>query len=167
MAACKKSKKTVPTPPNFQKRAIVTNQKSDKTATVVIPEEGYYTSKPVWAFSKSDFDHNKWGLEANNGQILRITKKLKDFEGMTWRQILSDTAGRKRAPKNSEKDVTQIIAEAQERFRELNLFHEHDSVYSLTIDGETRLWGVRTGNIFYIVWIDPEHEIYPVSKSHT
>ena len=167
MAACKKSKKAVPTASNFQKRATVTNQKADKTATVSSPEKGYYTSKPVWAFSKSDFDHSKWGLDANNDQILRITKKLKDFEGMTWRQILCDTAGRKSAPKNSEKNVTQITKDAQDRFNALNLFHEHDSIYSLTIDGETRLWGVRTENIFYIVWIDPKHEIYPVEKSHS
>ena len=147
-----------------QKNAKITNHNSAKT-----PKwgsgESYYERAPVWAFSKSDFEHDKWGLEANNDQILRITKKLKDFEGMTWRQILSDTAGRKSAPKNSEKSVTQIIKEAQDRFNVLNLFHEHDSIYSLTIDGATRLWGVRTENVFYIVWIDPNHEIYPVGKT--
>lgn len=146
-----------------QKSAKVTDHNSAKTPKLGSCES-YYERAPVWAFSKSDFEHDKWGLEANNDQILRITKKLKDFEGMTWRQILSDTAGRKSAPKNSEKSVTQIIKEAQERFNVLNLFREHDSIYSLTIDGATRLWGVRTENIFYIVWIDPHHEIYPVGK---
>jgi len=167
MAACNKNKQIPKTEYRSQKQAKTTDAKSTKTPKLETAGESYYERHPVWAFSKSDFSHVKWGLDANNDQILRIIQKLKAFEGMTWHQILSDTAGRRRAPKNSEKSVTQIVSEAQDRFRELNLFYEHDSIYSFTIDGETRLWGVRTGNIFYVVWIDPNHEIYPVSKSHT
>ena len=167
MPDCKKNKRIPQTVSHSQKQAKVVDSKSTKIPKLAADGEGYYEKPPVWAFSKSDFDHSKWGLETNSNQILRITKKLKDFEGMTWRQILGDTSGRKSAPKNCEKNVTQIISEAQERFKQLNLYHEHDSIYSLTIDGATRLWGVRTGNIFYVVWIDTQHEIYPVSKSHT
>ena len=167
MAACKKNKKIPNINSPQHKKATVTNTQSTKMPKWEVEGDSYYEKTPVWAFSKSDFKHNKWGLETNNDQLLRIIKKLKDYEGMSWRQILSDTAGRRAAPKNSEKNITQIIDEAQDRFQELNLLYEHDSIYSLTVDGAVRLWGVRTSNIFYIIWIDPEHEIYPVGKSHT
>ena len=167
MAACKKHKKIIQTESKSQKRVTVTGQTTAKVPVIALSDDGYYTNAPVWAFSKSDLDHQRWGLKVNENKLLGIIEKLRAYEGMTWRDILSDTSGRKRNPKNSEKHITQIINEARGRFQELNLSHEHDSIYSFSIDGATRLWGVRTGSIFYIVWIDPNHEIYPVEKSHT
>ncbi len=129
--------------------------------------DGFYQKTPIWAFSKCDVDHEKWGIAVNGESLKDVILKLRSFEGMKWSEILSDNSGRKKRPKNSEKEITAIIKDAQKRFEILNLHREHDSIYSFAIDGKARLWGVRTENVFYVVWIDPDHEIYPVEKSHT
>lgn len=42
-----------------------------------------------------------------------------------------------------------------------------DGVSRIAINGKRRLYGIRTGHEFSILWWDPEHEIWPSRKKHT
>lgn len=141
--------------------------KSGKNVITAERPNSYYNTNPIWSFSKCDFDHEEWGINRNAGDLLKVIKKLNVFESMTWGQIYSDTSGRKNAPKNNDKSINTICREAQKSLLNLNLDNLDDTITSLTIDGSTRLWGIRDNATFYIIWIDPNHSVYPVEKSHT
>jgi hypothetical protein len=123
---------------------------------------------PSWTFHRCDFDHDKWGFNSKREHIPELLLRLKAFEGQSWGTILSDTSGRKTNAKNHAMSFEKITKEAQARAEQLKL-NEFDEIYSLTVTGERRLWGVlsKEDGKFHLVWYDEGHGIYPVNKSHT
>ena len=91
--------------------------------------------------------------------LLEIQKKLKNFETQTWQEI--EKTGNNHFIKRSD-----IVTEARKRLRELCL-EDIDELYSLRLSGKGRIWGIREREILKVLWWDPEHKVYPVSKSHT
>lgn len=153
------SKKNKKVPPTYiasdkKKPAIIENPRS------------FYGKTPVWSFSRCDFEHDKWSVFVNQEKLPSLLLRLKTFEGQTWNEILSDTSGRKCNTKNHSIPRTKLTKEAQKRIEEINL-DDFDEIYSLSITGQHRLWGVIIDGTFCIVWYDLDHEIYPVSKRHT
>ena len=127
----------------------------------------FHNRSPIWSFLYCDFEHERWGV-ASNGEILsEVLARLRDFQGQTWGEILRDTAGRNGNTKNHDIPLTDIIKEAQKRFSDRNLHHNFDSLYSLTVTGRFRLFGILTEEVFHLVWIDANHEICPSIKRHT
>ena len=55
--------------------------------------------------------------------------------------------------------VEKLSREAKARLDALHF--DEETLYQLALNTSARLWGVLEGNIFYIVWLDPEHEVYP------
>jgi len=87
-----------------------------------------------------------------------ICKARDDFKTMKWSEII----GKHHHPI----DVCKIIPEAQKRLEEINQ-HDTDVLYSFTIGGSSRIWGIRERSTFKVLWWDPDHEIYPVDKRYT
>lgn len=56
-----------------------------------------------------------------------------------------------------------MISEAQTRLEELKLDDEEE-LFRFRLDGTARVWGIREGRVFKILWWDPEHEICPSNK---
>jgi hypothetical protein len=128
--------------------------------------DSFYGQTPVWSFVCCDFDHERWGLCKDSGSLEDLFKRLKAFEGQKWGQILTDTTGRKSNTKSHPIPVHTIEKEAQERLIELNL-DDSDVLYSLSITGRKRLWGIMLNRTFCILWFDREHEVYKAEKRHT
>lgn len=42
-----------------------------------------------------------------------------------------------------------------------------DQLFSLRLTVRKRVWGIKEGNIFWILWWDPEHEVCKSHKKHT
>lgn len=80
------------------------------------------------------------------------------FSSMKWCEIHGD--------RHHAIPVSKIIKEAQERLREIEQ-DDVEELYSLAIGGERRIWGIRDGIVFKVLWWDPKHEIYPSLKRHT
>jgi len=87
-----------------------------------------------------------------------ILKKMKEWESMTWGEILGD--------RNHDIAVESLSAKAQERLREIQM-DDIDDVCSLHLDGRTRLIGIRNAQVFKLLWWDPEHQVCPSNKKHT
>lgn len=138
----------------------------DKTPISLYDPNRFFDQTPVWSFSCCDFEHEKWGLCTGPECLDQVFRKLKAYEGQTWREILTDTSGRKNNTKNHEIETYKIIKEAQKRLDDINL-SQYDTLYSLTITGEVRLWGIMNRGVYSIVWYDPEHEICPCQVRHT
>lgn len=141
--------------------------KAEKNITIENDRKSFYDNHPTWSFSKCDFEHERWGVSCSLGSLDAVLKYLKNLESMTWREILTTTAGRSNNTRNHGIECSLIIKEAQQRMCELNL-DEYDVLYSVACSGKDRIWGMmEEGGVYNILWFDRNHEVYPVSKKHT
>jgi hypothetical protein len=119
----------------------------------------YKEKAPVWRFGRIDFE-GEWGWRniKDFNIILTIQQRLKNFETMTWNEII----GKEHHPIST----TDLSNNAQSRLLELEL-DDNEFLYSLRIEGKKRLWGIRDNEILYILWYDHEHSVYPVPLKNT
>jgi hypothetical protein len=119
---------------------------------------GFY---PVWQFSSMDFE-GPFGWHPSQkiatSILLEIRTKLAQFESMTWHEI----EGRR----HHFQPVDSICKEAQQRLAELKQ-DDLDGLFSLSLSGPQRVWGIRSGAVFKILWWDPDHQVYPCKLKHT
>lgn len=125
--------------------------------------ESFYDRVPVWSFKLLDNNYDKWGFVHIDNINDTIIDKLKDYEGMTWGEIIKATGGKKYGNNNHYENISDLIPEAQSRWKELHL-EEYDRIFSLRLTGLQRLYGILLNGVFKIVWFDPEHEIYKTHK---
>ena len=119
-----------------------------------------YQLQPKWSFVKCDMDHEKWGIFHNVEHLGQMLARFKEWERITWGEILTTTAGRNSNTQSHPMPIGVLKKEAQKRIAELNL-NEFDTLYSLTMTGRQHVWGImieETGT-FELLWYDANHEI--------
>ena len=149
-----------------KKKQISKSNPSSQKRVVSSQRESSYDKKPSWSFSRCDFAHSQWGIDNHADKLLEITHRFADLEGMKWSEILTSTAGKRNGTRNHAIGVDEIIKDARDRLVELRL-DEFDEVYSLRLSGPERIWGLLIGGVFFVLWYDPKHEIFPSEKKHT
>jgi hypothetical protein len=93
-----------------------------------------------------------------------IYTKIRHFETNTWHAIERELFGKgKRKTKHHSVSVSKIIPEAQKRLETLH-YDDIDELFSVRLDGEMRIWGIRTYSYLKVLWIDLKHEICPTQK---
>lgn len=135
-----------------------------KTPVVIETPVDFHGMPPVWSFLKVDMEHKKWGITSCADCLNRVVQTLRDFERMgNWGEVLRLTCGRKGRTRNHPIAVSEICRDAQKRLSELNM-DDADNMYSLALGGKLRIWGIMQDAVLRIVWIDPNHEIFPVEN---
>jgi len=134
------------------------HQPSEKKQPVIA--ETPVTNRTVqWCFRL--FDDLEWNDDPDSEESFRkVAIYLKDYSSRTWGQI-EQNKKRDHAVK-----VSHLISKAQQRLEELKL-GDHDLLWRFRFDGCKRIWGIRHGHVFRVLWWDPEHRICPSQKSHT
>lgn len=139
----------------------------DKTVPSTATNSGAYRREFVrWTAREIDDvngakDGRRWDLKAS--ETLELLKFLDELTGKTWGECENETAnGHKRHHDHAIKDLTP---EAQDRLRHLD--ENEERIFRFRLKGKCRLWGFRSGDLFRVLWYDPEHAVYPVSKRHT
>lgn len=114
-----------------------------------------------WSTVDCDLD-GPFGWHNSQHEVLlrEILPKLQNFESQTWGDIELRSNG-----KHHFIPVTDLCADAKARLPETK-FDGLEDLFSLRLEGAMRLWGSREGNVFQVVWYDPEHQVYPVEKDH-
>jgi hypothetical protein len=129
--------------------------------------KSFWGKSPLWSFKYCDFEYVKWCF-AESDQIRGVLKKLKAYEHQTWGDICQALG--KRNTLHHRVWATEMCTEAFKRIQELNLtkleFYR-DSLFSFHLEGKNRLWGIINEGVYFIIWYDPNHEVYPVSKKFT
>lgn len=113
--------------------------------------EQYYTEKPAWSFSNSDQD--MWFFTQNHiGELIwtEILPRLKALESQTWNEIL--VIDKKQ---NHSIDVEDLNKIARDRLEAKYI--EAESLISLRVTGNHRLYGYIMGRVFRILWFDDNH----------
>jgi len=129
----------------------------------IVEQVNLYRLSPRWSFLMCDMRHEKWGILNNIEHLGDMLARFKEWERVTWGDILTTTSGRKHNTQSHPMQVEILDKKAAKRLTELNL-DSYDVLYSLTITGRQRVWGImieETGT-FQLLWYDSQHEIYPV-----
>ncbi len=133
----------------------------DREIRIKSNPDNYRKKKPVWNIGLIDtdcawcfklIDRNLWWDD--------IFLKLKDYETMTWQEIIDASGGRKQGNNSHEVPITDLIPKARRRLKELKQ-NDIDSLFSLQLTGKQRIWGILDGNTLKLLWFDPEHQICP------
>lgn len=116
--------------------------------------------KVEWKFGFID-KGGLWGFEKLTQKEFWdiILPTAKNYETMTWAEI-------KHRPHNHEISIDKIISEAKRRLKQIEK-DDTDELFSMVFDGSHRIWGIKHSAEFWILWWDPNHEIYPSPKKHT
>lgn len=122
----------------------------------------YLKNTPTWAFHRCDLEYKKWSIKECNSFYDDIISKLASYEGLTWAEIQAASGGKRKGTNNHFEDIAEMTIEAQKRARDLHL--DVDQLFSLRLTGEMRLYGIVDRGVFYVLWLDKYHEIYPSSR---
>ena len=133
--------------------------KQEKIPRIREDVSNYLKLNPSWQIGRLD-EGGEWGWNLISDSLLKneILPKIKNFESRTWADIFKDN--------NHEVSVYQIHKTAQKRLDELRL-NDIESLVSLRLTGQKRVWGIRNVSVFRILWWDPKHTVYPSKKKHT
>jgi hypothetical protein len=142
-------------------KANPTINKNPKIASP-LQSQSYMDKNPAWRISKMEVgDPFGWHILDEN-EIQFVRDKLKEFESMTWDQILI-----KAKKQNHSVSIDDLIKDAQRRLTEINL-DDLDQLVSLHLSGRKRVWGyIVDQGVMNLLWWDPEHTICPSIKKHT
>lgn len=116
----------------------------------------------IWDVSRIDKD-GQWGWSKVDCSYFfaEIWEKMRNFEKKKWSEILG---GDHRL--NHKVNVSKIEKEAQKRLKELR-YDDQEELVSLRLTGKQRLWAIEIEGKAFLLWWDPNHEIYPSHLRHT
>jgi hypothetical protein len=89
---------------------------------------------------------------------------------LTWAEIEAQRVGTKDGyrRRNHSQEIQSLTRAAQQDLMKRKLPERFDeTMFRFRLSGEQRLWGFRKGNVFHVVWWDPEHNVYPTEKART
>ena len=130
-----------------------------KTPKVGVPEDAERQTIQ-WSFLR--FDNHVWhDHQYQFGPFCEIAGHMKSYERMTWAQVRSASGGR-----DHPLPMSKLTADAQRRLEGLKL-DDFDELWRLRFTGVKRVWGVRIGRVFNVLWWDPQHKVCPSAMKHT
>lgn len=134
----------------------IVNPKESKTPKVrITPSDNLHPD-----FKADQMDNNgPWGWDdIGSSQLQELFQKIFESQKLTW-QNLRDNG-------SHFVDRESLSSDAQKRLTEIQQ-EDLDQLFSLRITGRKRIWGIKEGNILWLLWWDPTHEICPSPKKHT
>lgn len=113
--------------------------------------ERYYSENPAWAFANAD--EEEWAFSREHiGDLFwtEILPRLKALETQTWSEILI-----RNKKQNHSLDLNKLNKKARDKLA--SKYIEAESLISLRMTGNHRLYGYMTGRVFHILWYDDKH----------
>ena len=113
--------------------------------------ERYYSENPAWTFANAD--HEMWAFSQDHIETAiwtEILPRLQALETQTWSEILV-----RNKKQNHSLDLRELNKIAQDRLA--SRYIEAESLISLRITGNHRLYGYMTGKVFNILCYDDDH----------
>ena len=127
------------------------------------PRQSSGTSGETLSWGVSMLDrHGPFGHAISADDVAEILDFLKQIEKQTWNEVLKN----RRDGGNHEVEVRLIQKAAQKRLKDRDL-DDIDTLISLRMGAKKRIWGVRQGAVFRLLWWDPKHQVFPTEPRHT
>lgn len=121
---------------------------------------------PTWRLSLLDLKHaGNWSWQLTESDLHEIIQFLSQMERLKWTEVLAQMTSSKNGShrKHHPMPADQLCAEAQERLQELHL-DDFDELFRFRLGNKRRLWGILDEDVFYPVWWDAEHKVYPQDR---
>jgi hypothetical protein len=110
-------------------------------------------------FKADQMDHGgSWQWNLDSGQLQEILQKIFSSQKLTWQELRNNGSHLV-----NRKDLSP---EAQKRLDQMQK-EDLDQLFSLRLTGRKRIWGIKEGNILWLLWWDPDHQVCPSVKKHT
>ena len=123
------------------------------------PREDAEHKTLVWSLQL--FDKQEWYDESyKHAPFVDIAAHMRAYETRTWADIKSSSF------RDHSVATKKLIPKARKRLQELRL-DDLDELWRLRFTGKVRIWGIRMGREFRVLWWDPQHNICPAPKKHT
>jgi len=110
-----------------------------------------------WSFAI--FDKTPWSDgDDHRAPFVEVAALLRDYESMPWASF-----DRKR---DHPVGVVDLERPARDRLRAIKQ-DDTDVPWRFRFSGTRRLWGIRVGDVFRVLWWDPDHVVCKSHKKHT
>lgn len=113
-----------------------------------------------WSFAHADLNNNYkygWAKVKISTLLKEIIPKLQERESAKW----LDLTGKKKS------HFVDTSPELGKQLDKLKMDSSLPKLFSLRLGGSKRIYGIVESSIFYILWWDPKHELYPTEKKNT
>ena len=108
----------------------------------------------LWSMASFDHEAEWWDASHVEETFRFVGKRMKMYERMTWGQIES----------NQKRDhpvkCGKLDPKAQKRLTQLRQ-DDVDELWRFRFNGLPRIWGIREGRLFKVLWWDPLHKVCP------
>lgn len=121
---------------------------------------------PVFSFELADRNETaEWGWHlVDESNASRLVEMLRTWGSSTWNEIRAQTIDTHK--RHHWQDIGSLYAAACERLQQLELEDFCDGQIFRFRDGPTkRLWGFEREGVFYALWWDPNHRVYPTEPN--
>lgn len=110
-----------------------------------------------WCFRLFDKDKS-WHDERYSEETFReVAHLLKNYSIRTWGQIEQDRQ------RDHAVEISNLGKDAQKRLEELKL-DDFGPLWRFRFSGLKRIWGIRIGRFFQVLWWDPQHKVCPINR---
>ncbi len=125
-----------------------------------LPGAGNSHERVCWRFTHADRE-SQWGLQHLTTDMWHaILERLTHFETMTVQELRESSV-------YTEYDLPSRMTPASlRRLEEMNL-GDMTKIGRFRVWKQPRLYGFMEGNVFHVLWWDPQHEIYPWEPRNT
>lgn len=152
-----KAKKKLQVPPSG-----VAERKRTGDPALLLPSGSTSSERVCWRLEHLDID-GPWGLKSlDHDRLLLLLTEMAKFESMTINELFH----RGEWPGKCHDVPALPNRVALERLEVIGL-PDMTKIWKLRIGGTGRLWGFLAGNVFHVVWWDPEHEVWPSKLRNT
>lgn len=151
-----KAQKKLATPPGN-----IASSKRTGNPSSLLPGSNSSDDRLCWRFTHVDHD-GRWGFDSMEPAVLcEVLRKLADCESMTVAEL--------RNTRRLFKEYDLPGGLCKEALDRLTAMRRDDmtKIQRLEFTGLQRLYGFLEGNIFHVVWWDPQHEVYLTKLKNT
>jgi hypothetical protein len=111
-----------------------------------------------FVFDKFDSDLPIEKGKSDTSSICSIMQHFKSYQNQTWADILGNE-------RNHPVLIEDFAKFARDRIQDIFPGGvDFDELFTLRFNGAQRLWGIKVGEKYHVLWWDPEHEVCPSSK---
>ena len=163
MGKSKKSKIHSP-PPEKSKKGLTQTRLARRVLDGSDQFSWRFSDMDDWFMNDSGKEESlNWNIK-DDSHVAKIVERMKGLEGLGWKKLINDRKNHHFVP------VKNMSEKAYKRWNEIyweKRRSDATSLFSLKIDSVKRLFGVKEGGVFIVIWYDPYHQICPSAKKNT
>lgn len=113
-----------------------------------------------WRFGDAEVE-GPWGWHRlTAADVAELHGKLSSIEKMEWGEATSGGYPMKMC--RLDNAPAHLMGRLEETQRD-----DIDCLFEIRLGNMPRIWGARRGDVFHVLWWDPEHEVWPSQLRYT